>query len=57
MCDVVPARLMPLLTPGKVLVTKGHVFEAQTMQGGGVSSQGTKAGESVLSNHRFSAFP
>jgi type III restriction enzyme len=42
--DLVPAHLMPQLTMGRVLVTNWHVFEAQTVQTGGVSSKVNKAG-------------
>lgn len=42
--DLVPPRLMPRLSQGRVLVTNWHVFEPQTMQVAGVSAKVAKAG-------------
>ncbi len=42
--DLVPSHFMPQLTSGKVIVTNWHVFEAQTVQTGSVSSKVIKAG-------------
>jgi len=42
--DLVPPHLMADLTKGRVLITNWHIFEAQTVQVGGVSSRVSKAG-------------
>jgi len=55
--DLVPPHLMPLLTQGRVLVTNWHVFEAQTVQTGGVSAKVTKAGVAVRSKETITIGP
>lgn len=45
--DLVPERLMPDLTQGKVVITNWHIFEPQGMQIGGVSAKVSKAGVPV----------
>lgn len=45
--DLVPSRLMPSLTQGRVLVTNWHVLEPQSTQAGGVSARVVKAGVPV----------
>ena len=42
--DLVPERLMPDLTRGRVLVTNWHVFEPQEQNAGGVSARVVRAG-------------
>ena len=45
--DLVPERLMPDLTKGRVLVWNWHVFEPQAQTTGGVSAKVSKAGQEV----------
>ena len=45
--DLVPARLMPQLTRGHVLVTNWHVFEPRTIQSGGQAAKVLRAGRKV----------
>jgi type III restriction enzyme len=42
--DLVPERLMPDLSQGRVIITNWHVFEPEGQQIGGVSSRVIKAG-------------
>jgi type III restriction enzyme len=45
--DLIPERLMPDLTRGRVLVTNWHVFEPQGLQIGGVSAKVNRSGVPV----------
>ena len=45
--DLVPPRLLPVLTRGRVLVTNWHVFEPQSMQQDGASARVVRAGVPV----------
>lgn len=45
--DLVPERLMPDLSQGRVIITNWHVFEPQGLQIGGTSSRVVKAGVPV----------
>lgn len=45
--DLVPERLMPDLTQGRVVITNWHVFEPQGLQIGGVSAKVSKTGVPV----------
>jgi type III restriction enzyme len=45
--DLIPERLMPDLTQGRILVTNWHVFEPQGLQIGGVSAKVNHSGVPV----------
>jgi type III restriction enzyme len=45
--DLVPERLMPDLTQGRIVITNWHIFEPAGMQIGGVSAKVSKAGVPV----------
>jgi type III restriction enzyme len=51
--DLVPERLMPDLTQGRVLITNWHVFEPQGLQIGGTGARVIKAGRPVPITETF----
>jgi type III restriction enzyme len=51
--DLVPERLMPDLTQGRVLVTNWHVFEPQGSGVGGTGARVVKTGKAVPTSETF----
>lgn len=51
--DLVPERLMPDLTQGRVLITNWHVFERRGLQIGGTGARVIKAGRPVPITETF----
>ncbi len=51
--DLVPERLMPDLTQGRVLITNWHVFEPRGLQIGGTGARVIKAGRPVPITETF----